>query len=166
MSYRFLLFHTDPGAKPEATVRARLTQPETGQGPGPPAPEMEAQKERLAELLIEANPHLEAYRPTAAEDAEPGGTSDTQARVRNRVIELRDTRNGTGVVITLRDDSAAISVPFWYKQDEAGLVVDEIWTYLRILTEQGEMAVYDPQLDQILDLSSDKLAVLKGYTAD
>lgn len=163
MSYEFLLFAPRPGADPEATVRAYLTQPETGQGPGRVAPEKESRKERLMELLKEANPNLEASRPSPSQAAEPNRTAEREARARHRVIELHDVQHGSGIQISLRDDSAAIEVPFWHRRDDAGTVMDEVWRYLRILTEEGEMIVYDPQLDQVLNLSEDKLSVLKGY---
>lgn len=166
MSYKFILVAQQPGADPEATVRAQLAQPETGKSPGPVEPQKEARKERLVELLKEFNPNLKASRPEPARAAEPNLTAEREARARHRIIEITDARNRTGVRITLRDDSAVIRVPFWHKRDEAGAVMDEIWGYLRILTEEGDMVAYDPQLDQVLKLTDDKLAVLKGYAGD
>lgn len=163
MSYKFLLIAQQPGADPETTVRAYLEQAETGQGPGPLAPDKEAKKERLATLLRDVNPNLEASRPESARAAEPNEAAEREARARHREIEMHDSSDRTGVQITLRDDSAAIAVPFWHHRDQANAVIDEVWDYLQVLTDRGHMIAYDPQLHQVLNLRDDKLVVLKGY---
>lgn len=166
MSYTLLLIARQPGADPEATARAYLTQPETGRSAGPIEPQKEARKERLVRLLQDRNPDLTSRPSASALAAEPDRAAERRAHARDHDIELTDTRSDVGVAITLHDDSAAIAVPFWHKREDAGVVFDDIWDYLKILTDEGDMVAYDPQLDRVLDLSNDKLSVVNSYAGD
>ena len=68
-----------------------------------------------------------------------------------------------GIQIVLGDDGVDVAVPYWHQPPEAAAVFDEIWGYLQALERDGGFAVYDPQLDRILNLAADRPAVLDCY---
>ena len=133
--------------------------------PGLPNLAKEQQKERLAALLRETNPVLEPFEFGFAAIAESQGISEEEARIRWRHIELNGPDDGNGIQITLYDDTADITVPYWHQDDAATVVFEEIWRYLHIFETSGQFLAADPQLQRFLDLSIDQPAVVARYTA-
>ena len=60
----------------------------------------------------------------------------------------------SGIQITLFDDEASVTVPFWHEGDKAADTLREIWIYLEIISRQADYLIYDPQIDRILDPSA------------
>jgi len=164
MSYDFHLVPQTTAEDPVEAARAWLERDEHEINPGPPVPEKEERKKRLARLLVESNPELEPFSFGFSEIAKTYNWTEDEARVRFRHVELNGPEDGNGIQITLYDDTADIAVPYWHQPEAAGAVFDEIWRYLTILVEEGGLMVYDPQLDRILDLTSDRDEVLKTYS--
>ncbi len=75
-----------------------------------------------------------------------------------------NVEDGTGIQITLYDDTALLTIPYWHKGDKARTVWQEAWQYLQCLESQGGFSIYDPQLERMLNLISDLEEVLKGYS--
>ena len=51
--------------------------------------------------------------------------------------------------ITVFDDEASVTVPFWHHGAAARRVFEEIWTYLQSMEREGGFFTYDPQIDRV-----------------
>jgi len=165
MSYDLHLLPRPPGADVLGAARARLQQDEAEINPGPPVPVKEANKRRLAAALMEENPRLSVFEFDYVSIAAQRGVTAEEARRSHRHLELNGPEDGPGIQITLLDDTAAITVPYWHGPRVAAAVFDEIWRYLALLERHGGFAVYDPQLDRVLSLAADRPAVIERYGA-
>jgi hypothetical protein len=117
----------------------------------------------LAASLVQRNPKLEPFPFGYPTIAAKYGITEAEARIRYRHIELNGPDDGNGIQITLYDDTADINIAYWHQPPEAETVFLEVWGYLQILEQEGGFAVYDPQLDRLLDLTSDRQAVVQRY---
>src|SRR2546421_82577 len=80
-------------------------------------------------------------------------------------LELNGPREGAnGIQITLFDDEASVTVPFWHKGDKAAHTFREIWSYLEIISREAGYLIYDPQIDRISDASAGFGDALTCYT--
>ena len=163
MSYNVYLLQPTPGEEPLATVRAKLNVETEVINPGPPNAEAEVRKQQLTRALIDENPSLEPFEFGYGEIARIDGISEEEARVRYRHVELNGPENGTGIQITLYDNDASITIPYWHEPDQARLVFEEVWRYLRVLKDSGGFFAYDPQLDRVVDLNVDLPDVIREY---
>jgi len=165
MSYDLHLLSSRPGGDALRVARALVTQEQEVINPGLPVPAKEAQNRRLANALVEANPRLEVFEFDYAAIAAQRGVTEEDARARYRHLELNGPEDGNGIQITLYDDTIDITVPYWHQPEAAGRVFEEIWRYLELLEREGGFAIYDPQLDRMLTLTVDRLAVRERYGA-
>ena len=163
MSYDIYLFQPVPGEDPVETARARLEVDTDEINPGPPQADAEKRKQQLVRALMAENPALEPFSFGYAEIASHEGISEDEARIRYRHVELNGSEKGNGIQITLYDDYASITVPYWHQPVAAGGAFDEIWRYLRVLSESGGFFVYDPQLERVLDLEDDRPEAVETY---
>lgn len=131
--------------------------------PGLPTLEKESRKRSIAEALINLNPQLEIFPFGFRELAEMEGISEDEAKIKFRHLELNGADDGNGIQITLYDDAADITVPYWHSGEEAKKVFDEIWSYLKVIENESGFVTYDPQLEKILNLSTDFSEVLEIY---
>ena len=149
MSYDWYLFRPTPGKDPLAEIQERLAKEEetlaAGEAvdnSGPPREETERLKRRLVGALQARNPRLE---PSEFE----------------RGIELTDET--TGMQITLCDDRADITVPYWHDGDEAKRAMDEVRDFIEILFREAGYVAYDPQLGRIVNPERDLGEAIPGY---
>jgi hypothetical protein len=163
LSYDLHLIRRVDGVDPAASARELLGQDEDDLDPGEPSPALEDRKRRLAALLIAGNPQLEPFPFDYPALATLNEITEDEARLRFRHVELNGPEDGNGIQITLHDDRADITVPYWHQAPEATRVFEEIWGYLSILEREGPYAIYDPQLDRLIDLASDRDAVQRQY---
>jgi hypothetical protein len=163
MSYDLYLIPRSLGPDLVAVVRAKLQDEEDEVDPGPPVAEKEARKQRLARALTTSNPELTVFAVDHAALAAEQDITEDEARRRYRDIELNGAEDGNGIQIFLGDDRVDVTVPYWHHPPDAASVFDEIWGYLHILEREGGLAVYDPQLDRILNLAADRPATLDCY---
>ncbi|MBU2663755.1 ERO1 family protein [Actinoplanes bogorensis] len=98
----------------------------------------------------------------ALEDAEPDGLPDSQVwagvlhharAVLGEVSEHRDDdyyeldHEPTGIQLTLFTGEAGITVPYWYKGEDARRIVRTIYQLGRIVEEQTGLSGYDGQVE-------------------
>lgn len=165
MSYDFHLFRPVEGVENLETVRVTLETETEELNPGLPDPLKEQQKRQNAALLQMVNRNLEIFSFDYAEIARASGISETDARTRFRHLELNGPEDGNGIQITLADDTASITVPYWHTGDRAKPVLDEVWQYLLVLERRSGLLTYDPQLERVLRLDSDLPEVVERYRA-
>jgi len=123
----------------------------------------EDRKRRLVVALKRAVPHLEPFRFDYAEIAKLEGISEDAARRRFRHVELNGPDDGGGVQVTLFDQHASVTVPYWHSGERAVGVFREIWTCLATLEREAGLRTYDPQLEQVIRLQDDFDRVLSRY---
>jgi hypothetical protein len=165
MSYDFHLFKPVEGAETLETARVTLETETEELNPGLPDARKEQQKRQNAALLQMVNHTLEIFSFDYAEIARASGSSETDARTRFRHLELNGPKDGNGIQITLADDTASITVPYWHTGDRAKPVLDEVWQYLLVLERRSGFLTYDPQLERVLRLDSDLPEVVERYRA-
>jgi hypothetical protein len=163
MSYDLYLFRPSRDGDPALEAHELLDQDSEEVNPGLPDSSKEALKARLASALTRSNPALKVFEFGFAEIAEQLGITVDEARVRFRHLELNGAEDGYGIQITLFDDVATVTVPYWHAGAAADRVFGEIWKYLAILESEGELEAFDPQLERLLDLNGDFDAVTECY---
>jgi hypothetical protein len=164
MSYDFRLFLPQPGVDPLVTAQEEPDEETEEINPGPPVPAKEARKQSIAAALMKANPALTVFQFGFDEIARFQGITVEEARVRFRHVELNGPDDGNGIQITLFDDGASVTVPYWHKDEKARAVFTEIWEYLEVIQSVAGYQIYDPQIERIIDLASDLEDAVECYT--
>src|SRR5881394_2911913 len=112
MSYDFRLFKRRAGENELVTAKADSE----GLPTTPADPQKEALKRRVADALIAGNPQLAVFQFDYAAVAKSQNISEDQARIKFRHLELNGpAENCNGIQITLFDEEASVTVPFWHK---------------------------------------------------
>lgn len=163
MSYDLYLFKPKAGIDPLETVDEIFSEESDEINPGIPYPEKEARKHLLANALVNLNPELQVFPFGFKELAEMDKISVEEAKIKYRHLELNGADDGNGIQITLYDDSAEVTVPYWHGGADAKKVFNEIWSYLKVIENETGFMTYDPQLEKILNLSTDLLEVVEIY---
>jgi hypothetical protein len=159
MSYDFTLFPPIAGEDPLVTIHRGLED-----SPGKARDvTKDALKARVAEALIAHNSQLSTFPFDYDEIAKSENFSVEEAQLRYRHIELNGPDDGNGIQITLFDDEASVTVPYWHEGGKAESTFREIWEYLRIIQRETGYLVYDQQLGRIVDLASDFDAAIRCY---
>lgn len=150
MSYDFVLFRPEDGIDPRAI--GERDEPEIGARDAA----AEAAKRRIADALIAHDPVLSEHVFDYEEVAKLHKISVAAAYHTFRHIELSDISDGgSGTQITLFDDHAAVSVPFWHADDAAGRAqLQRVWAYIDVLCDVAGYEVFDPQLDRVITRSA------------
>jgi hypothetical protein len=164
MSYDYILFKPDANLSLDEAVNKMLSEQEESEeiNSGPVDVEKEKQKAALASALM-ATSRLDKSQFEYQAIAKMEGISEAEARVRYRHIELNEATHETGIQITLYDDKADITVPYWHEGKAALEVLQEIWNYLKIIQRETKYVTYDPQIYKVLNLDSDFEKVLAMY---
>ena len=92
------------------------------------------------------------------------GITVEAARARYRHLELT-AEDGTGIQLTLFDDTAAIQVPYSHTGRATKAVMAKVWNYLKLLKREAGYVAYDPQMGNVLDIASDYPKVVHGYAS-
>lgn len=149
MTYDLHLVLTPAGADALAFARADF-DPQEGRVVPPPGGDWRARMEAVAAAVRAADPSLTIDRE---------GTDALDS-----YVELYDDRDeSSGLQIVVLADAADFHLPYWHSGDEARPAWEQAWTALRVLARECGFAVYDPQLDRILDLDADRDDVLAAY---
>jgi hypothetical protein len=162
MSYDIHLFPLLDGETIDEGLKRTLPGPEEI-NPGSPAPEKELRKNELADALIRDNPDLEAFEFGFADIAKMLNTDEEEAKRRWRHIELNGPVDGNGIQITLFDDTASITIPYWHAREKAEKVFQELWDCIEVLQREGGYVAYDEQLERVVNRSSDLSDMLSTY---
>lgn len=165
MSYDFYLFEVKPEEKALEKIEYIFQQLESEPvDTGEPIQSKEERKEMLKSALIERNSQLEKFEFDYDKISKYEGITIEQAKRRYRHFELNGPEDSNGIQITLNDDMATITVPYWHKGDKAKEVFSEIWDYLSVIQDKVGYEIYDPQIERILNLSTDFEESLSSYT--
>jgi hypothetical protein len=141
MSYAFHLLPYDPTTASRARLKAKHPAPTRAS---------EARRQKLMTALRQANPGLEVNGGDIKAVAKSLGVSVTEARKRDLEIQLC-ALGDSGILISLHNYSAYLTVPFWHKGKRAKAVFKEIWQYLEIMTEiVPDWRIYDPQTEHVI----------------
>jgi hypothetical protein len=162
MSYDLTFFTPRPGVDVHDIVEQ---DEDTARGRRDPA--IEAKKRKLAGMLVAHDPRLELAKPDFDAIARLHKMRVDEAYERFRNLELTDTSaQSTGIQITLWDDGAGLSIPYWHAGDAARSVLRQAWGLIEIVCRETNYEVFDPQLDRVIDVNAfdDVLATYAGAT--
>ena len=127
-------------------------------------PEKEIRKRRVADALKRHNPQLQPSEFDYQTLAKLDNSTVEDAQKKHRHIELNGPEEGTnGIQITIFDNEASITVPYWHKGDAARRVFEEIRGYLDVMQTEGGYFTYDPQIEKVLDLQNDLAISMACY---
>lgn len=146
MSYDFVLFRPEDGVDPRLIVDNDV--PETGVR----NPTVEAEKRRIADALLAHDPDLSEHVFDHDEIARLYKMPVAAAYEKFRYIELTDvSAGGSGAQITLFDERASVTVPFWHADDARGRAeLQRVWGYIDIVCGLSGYEVFDVQLDRVI----------------
>jgi hypothetical protein len=164
MSYDFRLFLPQPGIDPLATAQIEPDEESEDINPGPPVVAKESRKRAIADALMKADPVLEVFQFGFEEIAKFQNVSVEEAKLRWRHLELNGPEDGPGIQITLLDDGASLTIPYWHKDKKAKAVFAQIWEYLKVIQRVGGYQIYDPQMECIVNLGSDLEKATRCYS--
>ncbi len=164
MSYDFRLFLPQPGVDPLVTAQIEPDEESEDINPGPPVAAKETRKRAIADALMKIDPVLEVFQFGFEEIAKFQNISVEEAKLRWRHMELNGPEDGPGIQITLLDDGASLTVPYWHKDKKAKAVFAQIWEYLKVIQRVGGYQIHDPQMECIVNLGSDLEKATKSYT--
>ncbi len=148
MSYDLDLFRPPPHGDALEFARAAYTGDDDGRPAAPPSGWRE-RMQALAAALAAAEPAL------SREDVDTGTDGEH--------VELYAPDDGSGLQVLLFADAAYAHLPYVHAGADARAAWEQAWRCLQVLERHGGYRTYDPQLDRVLDLSSDRDAVLEEY---
>lgn len=144
MSYDLYVFNSgggDPGERWREIAKAV----ETMSWPAPTAAG-EQSKHEIADQLVAFDPTLERFVPDPARMAAVQGITEDEARRIYRYVEL----NGEAVQITVSDDYASLSFPYWESSDRDELRRSITGFCGVIQRAAGWNTIFDPQLERVI----------------
>jgi GNAT superfamily N-acetyltransferase len=160
LGYDFRLFLPRADEEPLVTARRAVAN----DAAAPADAQKEARKRQIADALLTRLPSLQLYQFPYHQIASFEGISFEQARDKYRHLELNSPDGGNGISITLRDDEASVSLPFWHETGKAQQTFQEVWVCLETICRQAGYVVYDPQSGRMLELETGLEAALASYT--
>ncbi len=161
MSYDIYTVKAKDIASAVDIVNRQSEAEETEVNPGPISEAVEQQKRHLADALRRVHPALGEFNFDYATLAQSSGIDAAEARRRFRLIELTDDK--LGLQITIFDDHATATLAYWHKGKAARTAFDALFECVGVLCREAGYSAYDPQLDCLLDLSSDKVEAISLY---
>lgn len=162
MSYDLTFFTPRPGVDVHDIV-----EHDEGVSRGRRNEAVEARKRKLADMLIAHEARLELAKPDFGAIARLHKMRVDEAYERFRHLELTDTSaQSTGIQITLWDDGAGLTIPYWHQGDAARRVLEQAWGLIEIICRETNYEVFDPQLDRVIDVNAfdDVLETYAGAT--
>ncbi len=96
-------------------------------------------RNQVVQALIASNPRLERFQPPAS----------TQSAI--DWIELNPPEGDLIIQIIIASNHVAMSVPYWYKGEDARCTFAQLLSYARTLREKLGFFAYDPQTGEAFD---------------
>lgn len=119
---------------------------------GARGPAAEALKRRVADALRAFDPAVDEHVLDHDAISKLHKMRIDEAYERFRYVELSDVgEGGSGTQITLFDDRASMTIPYWHDGKSARRHLQRAWSYLDILCRETGYEVFDPQLDRVID---------------
>nr|WP_319395939.1 hypothetical protein [uncultured Desulfobacter sp.] len=165
MSYDIYLYAPIPGKDHTDTIDYYLNGEEEDINPGPPDEASEAKKKRIANSLISFNNDFEIFCFGFDEIAKIENISIEDAKIKYRHLEINESDDGNGIQITVYDNSATVTVPYWHTGETAKEIFEKIFEYLQIIQEESGYIIYDPQIESIIDLNEHCEVLLNKYAS-
>jgi GNAT superfamily N-acetyltransferase len=159
LSYDLRLFRPAPGESPELASRRNGESFPSG----PPDPQKEGLKRKIAETLVAQNPQLSSRQFPFRQIAHFERISEDAARRKYRHLELNSSEGGNGLQIFLRDDEALLSVPFWHEGNRAAEVFQQVWKCVEIIRTATGYLCFDPQLGRLIEAPAGCEEALSRY---
>jgi hypothetical protein len=123
----------------------------------------EATKLAIVKALTQFNPRLEAFDFDYGEIAKLTATTIEEAKNKFDHIELNTYDGDLAVQLTVYDNHVYITVPYWYKGDQAKNLFQDLKSYIRIIRETAGYFVFDPQIGQVFDPAENGFDGLSKY---
>jgi len=120
-------------------------------------------KQDIAKALTEFNPRLEVFKFDYDEIAKLQSLSIDEAKKQFNYIELTPPDGDLATQITVSNNSVSVTIPYWYKGNDARQVFRQLMEYLKIIRRTSGYFVYDPQTDQAFDPLTTEIDGLELY---
>jgi hypothetical protein len=116
-------------------------------------------RDAIISTLVSKNPRFEIFPPTYIT-----GPATYRVGSQEQVDYVELTDSDSGIEIMIFGDSIGIGIAYWHTGEKAKAVLQELWAYLDVIQSTLVCLMYDEQMGQILNLSSDFKKVLSTYT--
>jgi len=110
-------------------------------------------KRVIANALMQYNPTLESPEIDIEELAELQGISIEEARREFNQVEMNTPEGELSTQITIFDNIVIVTVPLWYKDEDAEAVFQKVDAYTKVVRRVAGYFVYDPQTGYVYDPS-------------
>ena len=117
----------------------------------------------IAKALTDFNPKLEVFKFDYNEIAKLQNLSVDEAKDQYNYIELNPPDGDLAIQITVFNNNVSLTVPYWYKENDARQVFQKLMDYLKIIRKTSGYFAYDPQTDQAFDQLTTDISGLKLY---
>lgn len=149
MSYFLHCYRSELGY-PDLNEAKKIVEVKEGPQNTPALPD---NKRTIANALMQFNPVLESPEVDFDEIAELYNISLEEAKKEFGQIELQTPFGEIATQIVIFDNIVSISIPFWYKEEEAAQAFAKADTYTKIIRRTVGYYVYDPQTGYVYDPS-------------
>ena len=105
----------------------------------------------IVKALKKYNPRLEAFDFDYGEIANLTSSTIEEAKNKFNHIELNTREGDISVQLTVYDNHVFITVPYWYKGEEANKLFQDLKAYIKIIRETAGYFVSDPQSGHTFD---------------
>jgi len=122
-----------------------------------------ATKLAIVKALTTFNPKLEAFDFDYGAIAELTQQTIEEAKEKFDHIELNPPEGGLAIQLIVYDNYVFITIPYWYKGEQAKQVMTNVKSYIDIICKQPGYFVYDPQIDVALDTGKTDYDPLAQY---
>lgn len=129
-----------------------------------------AQKEKntsvkleLVKALTQFNPRLEAFDFDYGEIAKLTETTIEEAKKKFDHIEINSPDGDIAVQLIIYDHHVHISVPYWYKGEDARNLFQLLKSYIKIIRDTAGYFIWDPQTGEVYDPAVNGFEGLKKY---
>jgi hypothetical protein len=163
MNYDLEIFDSVTGRKPLDVVKKFHEAGPEPPKPGPLDEGKEISKRFLASELMKANPKFRTTDTDFEEFKKYYSFSDEEGKIHYRGIELTTGTGDESIHVILNDDSSVVSVPYGLPKVDAETLFKEAWRYIGIISKDKDSFIYDPQLQELINLDTDFPKVLDIY---
>lgn len=120
-------------------------------------------KQDIAKALIEFDSRLEVFKFDYDEIAKLQNLSVDEAKNQYNYVELNLPDGDLVIQITIFDNNVSLTIPYWYKGNDARQVFLKLMDYLKITRRTSGYFVYDPQTNQAFDPLTTNIDGLELY---
>jgi len=117
----------------------------------------------IVKALTECNPRLQAFDFHYGDVAKLSVKTIEEEKNKFDHIEINTSEGDAALQLIVYNNHVFITVPYWYKGDEAKQLFKDIKSYIKIIRQTAGYFVWDPQTGQVFDPAENNFEGLNQY---